>query len=318
MREDEKREHGTAALGLATGHMHGCLYSGNTAHPIYADVLTPVQPVPGRLPMVMIHGAFHTGAAYLTTPDGRPGWAPYFARHGRSVYVIDWPGHGRSPAGPGFHTLSGHDIARSMQSLVEEIGPCVLLAHSAGGPIAWQLAENQSGLIKGIVGVAPGGPANIQKALPDDPEAVAALRFDEDAGCPIYSDPGTVFYVDVEFIRNYWANTPRFPVEALDRYARSIVGESPRILNERFHIGGAGLMVQNPAVIGQRPILIMTGEQDPRHPRKTDEALARYLGGDFCFLPDLGITGNGHMLMLDDNSDDLARLIDTWLNEKGI
>src|SRR5690606_19330383 len=181
-----------------------------------------------------------------------------------------------------------------------------------------QLAESHSELVKGIVGIAPGGPANIQKPLSDDPEVIAALRFDQEAGCPIYSDPSKTFYVDAEFVCNYWANTPRFPKAALERYVRSIVGESPQILNERFRIGGAGLAVKDAAAIGRRPILIVTGEHDPRHSRATDEKLAAYLGADFCFLPDIGVTGNGHMLMLDDNSDDIARHIDGWLNDQEI
>src|SRR5712691_11993808 len=31
-------------------------------------------------PIVMVHGSGHTGATYETTPDGREGWATYFAR----------------------------------------------------------------------------------------------------------------------------------------------------------------------------------------------------------------------------------------------
>ena len=34
---------------------------------------------------------------YLTTPDGRAGWATLFVEQGRLVYVVDRPGHGRSP-----------------------------------------------------------------------------------------------------------------------------------------------------------------------------------------------------------------------------
>ncbi len=300
------------------GFSQSSLYSGNATHPIYADVLTPFRPDPERLPILLIHGAFHTGTAYLTTPDGRAGWAPFFASRGRRSYVMDWPGHGRSPAGPEFHRLSGEDIVRSAGKLIEEIGPCVLLAHSAAGPIAWQLAESHSAYVKGIIGVAPGGPANLQPALPDDPEAIAALRYDQEAGCPIYSDPSRVFYVGADFIRDYWANSPRFPAVAVDRYARSIVGESPRILNERFRIGGAGLAVEHPAEIAARPILIVTGELDPRHPKEADERIAHYFGADFYFLPDRGIAGNGHMLMLEDNSDQIAELIEAWMSDQGI
>src|SRR5690606_4749462 len=118
--------------------------------------------------------------------------------------------------------------------LIVEIGWCGLFAHTAGGPVAGQLAESHSVYVKGLIDVAPGGPPYLQPALPDDPKAVASLRYDQAAGCPIYSDPSQIFYVDADFIRDYWANSPRFPAAAVDRYARSIVGESPRILNERF------------------------------------------------------------------------------------
>ena len=304
--------------GAAPAWWQSSFYSGELSHPIYTDVLTPARLHSHKLPLVFIHGAFHTGAAYLTTPDGRAGWAPWFANSGRKVYVADWPGHGRSPMNADFHKLSAVDIVHSMSTLIQEVGPCILIAHSAGGPISWQLAEQLPELVRGIVGIAPGGPANIQPALPDDPEAIAALRFDEEAGCPIYSDPNQTAYVDIDFIRNYWANTPRFPAAALERYARSIVGESPQILNERFRIGGAGLMVNKPEVVAARPILIVTGEQDPRHPREVDSKVAQYLSADFLYLPDEGITGNGHMLMLDDNSDEIAALIDNWLTSKKI
>src|SRR5437899_8239249 len=50
--------------------------------------------------MVMVHGSGHTGATYETTPDGREGWATYFARKGFPVYVVDHSGRGRSGFNP--------------------------------------------------------------------------------------------------------------------------------------------------------------------------------------------------------------------------
>ncbi len=50
----------------------------------------------GRVPIIMIHGSQQTGANFLGTPDGRPGWAAYFVAHGWPVYVIDQPGRGKS------------------------------------------------------------------------------------------------------------------------------------------------------------------------------------------------------------------------------
>ena len=48
-------------------------------------------------PIVLIHGGGGQGLDYLTTPDGRPGFAPLLVAQGWVVYVVDRPGHGRSP-----------------------------------------------------------------------------------------------------------------------------------------------------------------------------------------------------------------------------
>lgn len=49
------------------------------------------------LPIVLVHGGSRTGADYLMTPDGRPGWRDFFLRRGHSVYIVDQVARGRSP-----------------------------------------------------------------------------------------------------------------------------------------------------------------------------------------------------------------------------
>jgi pimeloyl-ACP methyl ester carboxylesterase len=96
------------------------------------------------------------------------------------------------------------------------------------------------------------------------------------------------------------------------------VPESARVFNERFNIGGRGLRIVDPASLRPHPILIVTGDNDPRHSRAMDGATAEYLGAEFVWLPDRGITGNGHMLMIEDNSDDIAAMTIAWLAAKGL
>jgi len=48
-------------------------------------------------PIVLVHGGGGQGTDWLGTPDGRPGWAPLLVAQGWAVYVVDRPGHGRSP-----------------------------------------------------------------------------------------------------------------------------------------------------------------------------------------------------------------------------
>jgi len=47
-------------------------------------------------PIVMIHGGGQTASNFLSTPDGRRGWADDFVPNGYAVYVVDQSGRGRS------------------------------------------------------------------------------------------------------------------------------------------------------------------------------------------------------------------------------
>jgi pimeloyl-ACP methyl ester carboxylesterase len=66
---------------------------------MYVEYMTPVD-LRHPYPIVMVHGGGGQGTDWLGTPDGRPGWAHYFVREGYAVYVVDRPGHGRSPFNP--------------------------------------------------------------------------------------------------------------------------------------------------------------------------------------------------------------------------
>ncbi len=294
-----------------------CLYSGTPERPIYADIVAAAPDVALRHPVVMVHGGCHTGACYIATPDGREGWAGRFARDGHDVYSVDWPGHGRSPSCTDLPKLGTREIAQSIRVLLEAIGPAVLLVHSASGPMAWWIAENAPSSVAAILGIAPGAPANILPVLPDDPDEVAKLRDDASLGCPVMMPEDRPVEVGEAFMRAYWANAPRFPAHAFRSYARGIVPESARLFNERFNIGGRGLAIADPANLAM-PKLIVTGDLDPRHPREMDQATAHYVGAEFVWLPDRGIHGNGHMTMIEDNSDEIAGLLLAWLHDKGL
>lgn len=297
---------------------NAALMLGTSSYPVF---VSHVQAVPGevaRLPIVMVHGGFHTGQAYLATPDGRDGWAQLFARRGHDVYVPDWPCHGRSPGLKNIAALGTHDIAAALATVVTAVGPAIVVAHSAGGPLAWWLAEQLPDLVQAIIGVAPGAPANLVPVLPEDADLVAALAFDQAAGCPVFSPLEKAVVASPAFVRDFWANAPRFPAHAFDRYVATVVPESPIVLNERFNIGGKGLTLCDPARVAARPILVITGEHDARHPRPVDQTLATYLNADFIWLPDLGVRDNGHMLMIENNSHEIAQVLFDWLRGKGI
>jgi pimeloyl-ACP methyl ester carboxylesterase len=65
-------------------------------------------------------------------------------------------------------------------------------------------------------------------------------------------------------------------------------------------------------------VLVMTGTEDVDHPRKLDESIVEWLNqngakSDFIYLGDRGIVGNGHMMMLERNSDVLAEQVVSWI-----
>ncbi|VVE59939.1 alpha/beta hydrolase [Pandoraea captiosa] len=297
----------------SVSHARDSFHVGSSAHPMYVERWGASSGASAHPPVVLIHGGGHTGSCYRHTPDGRPGWASLFVQHGYTAYVIDWPGHGRSPSLADFASLSMHAVIASLVDLLDQIGPATLVAHSAGGTIAWAVADQRPDSVCAILGIAPGPPGNLLPALPSDPVEFEALAAREDLGHPVYHPETAPVYFTSEFIRRYWANSKHFPVEAIEAYEKTIVPESPRILNERFNIGGCSPRVSSPERIRRIRSLVVTGSDDPRHPRSIDEAVAQYVGATHLWLPDIGIEGNGHSLMIERNSSEIFDAIHQWL-----
>src|SRR5271167_2867303 len=65
----------------------------------YVEVMVPKK-IRHPYPIVFFHGAGQTATDWLQTPDGRPGWAYYFAKQGYVQYMVDSPARGRSPYVP--------------------------------------------------------------------------------------------------------------------------------------------------------------------------------------------------------------------------
>jgi pimeloyl-ACP methyl ester carboxylesterase len=280
----------------------------------------PAAGATARTPVVFVHGGAHTGACYVETPDGRIGWAPYLAQHGRDAYVYDWPGRGARTAGADFASLSLGDVARDLAGLLDELGPAVLVTHSMGGVVGWRTTELARANVAAIVAIAPGPPANLQPAL--DAAAIAELQRDDAAyaraGRPLAHPEHAPLVTPRATIEQMWMNSTRFPREGADAYLATVVPESPRAMNERNNIAGSGIAVAGPEVFSGLPIVVITGDEDPRHPRETDEAIADYVGGDFIWLPDAGLAGHGHMQMIERGNLAIADLIERWLEDRGL
>nr|A0A348HAY2.1 RecName: Full=Probable secreted lipase phiG; AltName: Full=Phomoidride biosynthesis cluster protein G; Flags: Precursor [fungal sp. ATCC 74256]BBG28504.1 putative hypothetical protein [fungal sp. ATCC 74256] len=92
---------------------------------IYVEEYVPQNPTQ-PYPIIFIAGAGQTGTNWLTTPDGRPGWASFFLDHGYTVYLTDQTSRGRSPwyPGIGFMVASGtSDIETLFTSTSHNLWP---------------------------------------------------------------------------------------------------------------------------------------------------------------------------------------------------
>jgi pimeloyl-ACP methyl ester carboxylesterase len=69
---------------------------------MYVEYMIPAK-VRHPFPVVLVHGGGGQGTDWMSTPDGRPGWLHYLVADGFKVYVVDRPGHGRSPIHPELH-----------------------------------------------------------------------------------------------------------------------------------------------------------------------------------------------------------------------
>ena len=287
---------------------------------IYFDALHPTRRT-GKPPLVLVHGAAHTGACYLQTPDGRPGWAQNLATLGYPVIVPDWPGVGRSGR-VDFADLGGEVVCRALGGLIESLDePCVLLTHSMSGAYGWRLVETHGARISAVIGVAPSPPGDLEPEPPilergDDYVVIRRGAFERRVDL-LRPTP-----FDDELVENKLVGGgAQFPRAFLDAYKRSLGAAPPRLAYERSNIEGSQLRVTDTAPFVNKPILVISAEHDRDHTPDNDGALAAWLGdlgadAAYWYLPDQGITGNGHMIMLERNNAEIAELIAGWIEAK--
>lgn len=260
---------------------------------------------PFRYPVIMVHGGGHSGKTYETTPDGREGWFTSFTRRGFAPYVVDDPNRGRT-------------CCESTQIHKVRLG----LADPSTLPLASQTA--------------------IQPAW-------NLFRFGPEFPDPF---PGVQFPVDLETVEQYMRQlvlSYRAP-EELDKIKDGIVALleeiGPAILMIHSQSGGPGLnaVLERPDLVKgfiaiepsaftlpsngadalvEVPTLAVFGDFIDLSPfwppllaesqETVDELNAA--GGDAMLieLPDVGINGNSHMMMMDKNSEEVADVIEQWI-----
>jgi pimeloyl-ACP methyl ester carboxylesterase len=256
-----------------------------------------------RYPIVLLPGGGFSGAVYETTPDGRPGWLRDFLDAGHSTYVVDLDRTGRS--------------ARARYPEVDPDEPAF-----RSNAFLWEVLR---------IG-APGSYA-------------------ADGGPRAY--PGTRFPV-ASFTAFANGAQPRYPITAEAEapvYDAVVRAACPCILLAHSASGGGALAAalrwpdQVKAVIAVEPASVPAAPPQPGGPphlfvwgdyltpdvtsKDWSEELAAAEAyraaldragtrADLLALPQVGIRGNSHMLMADDNSRAIAALIERWLSRRGL
>ncbi len=277
-----------------------------SARGMYVQYQVPQARDRHAYPVIMVHGAGYTGKTYEETPDGRMGWAEYFVRLGVPVYVVDHSGRARSGFDPSptnraklegnaafvpsfweftneqawtvfrfgptpfvpyastqfpveaqdqyFAQLvpntetsypeGGQNTIDALATLLDRIGPAVVLVHSQSGAYGIHTAIARPDLVKAVVSIEP------RSCAVSDANVQAVFR-----RVPLLTMFGDFFGADVDD----WPGRMAECVQTVDR------------------IRADGGTAEN------------------------------------IYLPDRGIRGNSHMLMMDRNNQQLADMILDWL-----
>jgi len=321
---------------------------------MYVDVWQPHE-ITQPYPVLIFHGNGQTGVDWQQTPDGRAGWAYYLIDQGYAVYMVDYPARGRStyiperfadsvhgglgirtaeqletiwtnveekgnfplnnnhtqwpgegkPGDPIFDDFIKTQVQFAGEStrlarlaameLLDEIGPVILLTHSQGGGVGFGVADGRPEQVKGLITVEPGGPQIGRVSTADVAYTGAPANSWGPVNYPLTYDPPVddpselITYLEAE------ADQP---------------GEVPCYLQEE------------PArqLINMKEIPVLSISADGTYHRVFDACIPKWLNQagvktDFIRLEDVGISGNGHMMMLELNSDDIIEFIHEWIQE---
>jgi pimeloyl-ACP methyl ester carboxylesterase len=316
---------------------------------MYVEVWAPKKQL-RPYPLVLIHGAAQTATNWMGTPDGRKGWAEYFVGQGYVVYMIDQPMRGRSawhPAdgatrmftakneqfqftaiesdgtwpGRENHTqwpgsgpnkgkkgdpifdafyatqvetvISPEETQKRNQeagaALLDKIGPAILLTHSQSGPFGWLIADVRHSLVKGIIAVEPASPPFENTII-----GTGKSRAWGPTDIPLTYEPAVNDPSEIELEREAKSDGPDLFVCWMQK---------KRPARQLIHLQGI-------------PIVVIAGEAS--YHRLYDHCTVKYLnqGGatvEWMPLDARNIHGNGHMMMIEKNNLEIAKLIDDWV-----
>lgn len=331
----------------------GGRYVGETGRELMAGQMYVEKLVPSKvtqpLPLVLVHGAAQTATNWLSTPDGRTGWAEHFLALGYVVYLVDQPARGRSAWHPDVNGKLRMFTAAQLERLFTasaQLGDWPQAKRHTqwpgtgrkGDPVfdafyATQVESLASDSETQELMQAAGsalldriGPAVIvthsQAGLlgwviaESRPALVKAIVAIEPSGPPFHNAaPGNPK-------ARAWGVTD-IPVT----YDPPVSDPAQIATQRQVSPDGEGLIActlqREPARklthLAKIPVLITTAESSYHAPY--DHCTAAYLRQagvpvEYIRLEQRGILGNGHMVMLEKNNLQVADFIESWIRDR--
>ena len=240
--------------------------------------------------VVLIHGGYGQGTDWISTPDGRRGWASQFLEQGYKVYVVDRPGQGRNPHHPFIHGLNDAQ-APTFESVARKIG-AQGQSHTQW-PGKGDAADPAIAQVVASLGQPMGNNAITQHVW----RTRGAMLLDEIGPAVLVTHgDGSVFA---------WVTALERPalvkgIVAVEQEPQSLQSLTPLQL----------------AKLAPIPIAIVTAEASPAN--ATDPGIAaalRAAGGtvEHIRLAERGVRGNGPMVMMEKNNREALQPVLTWM-----
>ncbi|HSV79090.1 MAG TPA: alpha/beta fold hydrolase [Ramlibacter sp.] len=258
-----------------------------------------------KVPMLLWHGGGLTGVTWETTPDGRSGWHEYFMRAGYDTLVSDAVERGRSTWARYPEINPGDPEHRTIDQAwgIFRFGP----ADGYSAEVARQ--KTYAGMQFPVADIDQFTKQFVARWTTSDAWIQSAYDALVQRVCPCvivgHSQAGQFVYTAAQ--------------RAPDK-VKAVVLIEPA--------SGLDPAKAEPARVKHIPHLTVWGDYLKesalwtryRNTVETYTNAIKKAGGtaDTIDLPALGIRGNSHMVMMDRNSDQVARLVRDWLVKQGI
>jgi pimeloyl-ACP methyl ester carboxylesterase len=270
---------------------------------MYAQYVRLADPR-ARYPLILAHGGGLTGVTYETTPDGRPGWQMAFLRAGHDVFVTDAMERGRSGWARFPQILAGEPVFRSMGEGwgLFRVGP-------ADG---WNLEAAQRRAFPDSRFPLAAWDQFMKQAVPrwvtTDRQVQAGYDALVQRICPC-----------VLLVHSQGGNFGFNAALAAPDLVKAVIAVEP---------SGAPPATADAARLRGVPHLVVWGDYTGDNPfwQRIRANIDRWQGqirdaggvAETLDMPAEGVRGNSHMIMMDNNSDDVAARIQAWMESQGL